>query len=219
MVFVACAAPLVGVLVYIVLHGKGRRSARLVDGMVYVGVPALVIWHIMPGVRAGHGLWEAVAVVAGLGAVTLVERMFRGWATRADDAATVAGISGLALHGLLEGAAFSAGEGSAGLAFGAAVALHKAMDGLAIWWVVRPRHGVKAASLGVGVLMAGTGAGYALGATVDPLGHGSGAELYQAFVAGTLLHVVFHQGRLDHQQEHCLTRSRTPLRPPGPRGK
>lgn len=213
---VSVAAPLAGVLVYVVLHGNGRRSARLVDGVVYVGVPALVIWHVMPGVLAGHGLWEAVAVVAGLGAVTLVERMFGSWATRADDAATVAGISGLALHGLLEGAAFSAGEEGAGLAFGAAVALHKAMDGLAIWWLVRPRHGVKAASLGVGVLMAGTGAGYVLGASVDPLGQGSGAELYQAFVAGTLLHVVFHQGRLDHQHEHCLTRVG---RPSARRGK
>lgn len=218
MVFVASMAPLVGVLVYAVFHGNGRRSARFVDGVVYVGVPALVIWHVLPGVLEGHGHWEAVAAVAGLGAVTLVERLFGSWATRADDAATVAGVSGFALHGLLEGAAFSAGEGGAGLAFGAAVGLHKAMDGLAIWWVVRPRHGVKAASLGVGVLMASTGAGYLLGASVDPLGQGSGAELYQAFVAGTLLHVVFHQGRLDHQDEHCLTRV-APLRPPGPRGK
>lgn len=197
------AAPVAGVLMYAVLHRKDRiRSARLVDGVVYVGLPVLLAWQVLPGTLAGEGFWKPVALVAGLGAVTLVERVFGRWATRADDAATVAGISGLALHGLMEGAAFSAGEGSVEMAFGLAVVAHRPLVGLAIWWVVRPRHGAKAASLAIGVLLASTAAGYALGAMADPLRDGPGGGIYRAFVAGTLLHVVFHQGRLAHKREH-----------------
>jgi len=32
--------------------------------------------------------------------------------------------------------------------------------------------------------------------------HGPGVERYQAFVSGTLLHVIFHRGRHDHAHVH-----------------
>ena len=118
----------------------------------------------------------------------------------ADDAAIVASLSGIALHALLEGAAF-AGDPIAApdrTAFAVAVALHRVLLGLVIWWLVRPRHGPILAALAVAAVPVVTVAGYLVGGELGMAGEGPGVALYQAFVAGTLLHVVFHQGRRDH---------------------
>jgi hypothetical protein len=45
-------------------------------------------------------------------------------------------------------------------------------------------------------------AGYGVGSGVLGHAHRQGIELYQAFVSGSLVHVVFHQGRHDHR--HAL---------------
>jgi hypothetical protein len=53
-------------------------------------------------------------------------------------------------------------------------------------------------AIGIGALVGVTLAGYALGTEVLEAVHGAGGDLYQAFVSGSLVHVVFHQGRHDH---------------------
>ena len=68
-----------------------------------------------------------------------------------------------------------------------------------IWWILRPRHGFRGAAMGIGTILAATVAGYAIGARV--FADGSGIELYQAFVGGSLLHAVFHQSRHDHNHD------------------
>jgi hypothetical protein len=111
------------------------------------------------------------------------------------------GVSGLALHALLEGAALAPGEAGIPVAFGLAIVLHRIPVGLVVWWLVRPRYGPTAAMMGVSAIVLVTLAGYALGTEVLSGVHGAGGDLYQAFVSGSLVHVVFHQGRHDHTHE------------------
>ena len=83
----------------------------------------------------------------------------------------------------------------------APVILHRIPVGLAIWWILRPRHGFVGGLLGIGFIAAATVVGYALGGEV--VGDGEGIGLYQAFVGGSLVHVVFHQARHDHRHERA----------------
>ena len=136
-------------------------------------------------------------LAAGIGTPALIERTSHALAPHTDNLALVGGLSGIALHAFLEGAAL-APDGS-GIA--AAVILHRIPVGLVIWWMLRPRHGFGRAALGIGAIAVATAAGYAVGTGLVDV-PGRGVELYQAFVGGSLLHVVFHQSRHDHRHEH-----------------
>lgn len=214
----ALAAPAVGVLLYAWLHER-QRLARIVDGFVYVAVPLLIGWQVVPRSWSWPAMLPLAAVVLGLAAVTAVDRALgrfaaRAYAARADDTAILTGLSGVALHAMAEGAAFvpSATGVPPTIAFATAVALHRVLVGLLIWWLVRPRHGPLLAWLGVATVPVATLAGYLFASQFGSIGEGSGAVLYRAFVAGTLLHVVFHQGRRDH--DHGRSSRREPRREP-----
>jgi hypothetical protein len=192
----ALVAPVAGPLLYWFLHAPSRAT-RIVDGFVYVAVPALVGWQVF------HVAWEesslVVVLVAGAGLLlpTLAERSSRLLERYTDNFSLFVVLSGLILHALLEGAALIH-DGETPLAFGLAVLLHRIPVGLVIWWLIFPRHGAGFAAAGVGSVVVATALGYGLGIEMLGEAHGETAELYQAFVSGMLIHVVFHQGRHDH---------------------
>lgn len=162
---------------------------------MYIAVPALVIWQVVPHAWADYGILVLVVLALGIGVPTLIERISASLASHTDKVALLVGLSGLALHAFLEGAALIPGE--TGIV--PAIILHRVLVGLTIWWLLRPRHGFGGASLGIATILVATAAGYGVGAQL--FAHG-GAELYQAFVGGSLLHVVFHKGRHDHRHKH-----------------
>jgi len=195
------AAPLAGPLLYRWLHER-PDAVRLVDGFVYFAVPALVGLQVLPAA------WEhrSLAVVAGLAVgvlvPTLLERLSHALHHHTDSVALVLGLAGFLLHTLLEGAALVPGEDGVPVAFALAVILHQVPVGLVVWWLLRPRYGAPVASAGVASIAVGTLIGYALG--VEVLGglQGEAGAAFQALVSGSLVHVVFHQGRHDHAHGH-----------------
>ena len=195
----ALAAPAIGPALYGRLHGH-HKAVRLVDGFVYLAVPLLVAWQIVPFAWEDRSFIVPVVVVAGLLLPSLCERASHALEAHTDNFAIIVVLSGLALHALLEGAAFGP-EGTVGLAFGLAVILHRIPVSLVIWWLIRPRHGTWVSVAGVATIVFATLAGYLLAAGPDSGQHGTGVEYYQAFVSGTLVHVVFHQGRHDHRHQ------------------
>ncbi len=196
----ALAAPAIGPALYGGLHAH-PKAVRLVDGLVYLAVPLLVAWQVVPFAREDRGLVVPLLVLAGLVLPNLFERASRAFEAHTDNFAIIVGLSGLALHALLEGAALGSG-GAVALAFGLAIVLHRIPVSLVIWWLIRPRHGTWAGVAGVAAIVLATLVGYLLAASLGSGEHGSGVEYYQAFVSGTLVHVVFHQGRHDHQHHH-----------------
>lgn len=193
----ATAAPVLGPVLYRVLHTH-PRAVTLVDGFVYLAVPLLVAWQVLPHAFDARSLVPILVVGVGFLLPAAVERASHTLAARTDDLAIIVGLSGLALHAMLEGAAFAPGDGAVDDAFALAVILHRIPVGLVIWWLIRPRFGQGAAALGVASLVFATLAGFGLGSELLGGAHTSGAELYQMFVSGSLVHVVFHQGRHDH---------------------
>lgn len=194
------AAPLAGPVLYRLLHDR-PDAVELVDGFVYVAVPVLVALQVLPSAWEHRSLLVLGAVLAGLVIPTLMERASHRLHRHTDSMALVVGLSGLLLHTLLEGAALVPGPDGVEVAFTLAVILHQIPVGLVIWWLLRPRYGVLLAAGGVGSIVLGTLLGYGLGIEVLEGVRGEGAEIYQAFVSGSLVHVVFHQGRHDHRHE------------------
>jgi len=197
----ALAAPVFGPVLYRVLHDH-PRAVRLVDGFVYVAVPLLVAWQVAPHAWQERSLWPIAAVGLGFLLPALVEKLSQVLAEQTDNLAILIGLTGLMLHAALEGAAFVPSNGTIEAPFALAVILHRVPVGLVIWWLICPRFGNGAASAGVGSIVVATLAGFGLGTELLGDAHGSGIEIYQAFVSGSLVHVVFHQGRHDHDHEH-----------------
>ncbi|MEQ1856342.1 MAG: hypothetical protein ABL963_07725 [Longimicrobiales bacterium] len=194
----ALAAPVAGPLLYRLFHER-PRAARLLDGLVYFVVPVLVAWQVLPEAWERRTVLPLVAVTAGVLIPGWIERASHFLRHRTDGAALVVGLSGLLLHSLLEGAALAPLESAPpSLAFALALTLHRIAEGLVIWWLLRPRYGVGAAAAGVALLLAATIAGVVLGLEFLAGVDSTGVAVYQAFVAGSLVHVVFHQGRHDH---------------------
>ena len=74
--------------------------------------------------------------------------------------------------------------------------------GLVLWWLVRPRFGAWAAAGALAFMAVATVAGYCAGGA---FGGGLDARelaLFEALVAGSLLHVVVHQ-REGHHEAHA----------------
>ena len=193
----ALLAPVVGVFLYIWLHNR-PSTIRAIDAVVLWILPVLVAVHVLPHAWAERHIAPLIAVLLGAGVLYVIEKISRSLARHADDLAIVLGVLSIAVHALLEGGALTPATASA--PFAIAVILHRVAVGLLIWWLLEPRHGVGLAMAGVGAILVATTIGFAAGTEILPDGHGA-IELYQAFVAGSLLHVVFHQGRRDHRHD------------------
>jgi uncharacterized membrane protein YraQ (UPF0718 family) len=188
----ALLAILAGPAVFFLVRDR-QGPFRFLDGFVVLAVPALVFLHVVPEAVDAADPWLVAALVAGLLAPGTLERVTRDVGHRTDRLALVLGVSGLALHTVLEGAAVSALSGPGDLGLGLAIVIHRLPVGLAVWWLVRDVYGDGWGAGAVLGLAAMTGAGFAAGEPVLTLVGGRGVELYTAFVGGTLVHVVFHQ--------------------------
>ena len=188
-------APLLAPVLYRVLHDR-PSAVETFDKFVYLAVPMLVAWQVLPHAWEEQNVLLILAVTGGLVLPILVERAFQRIADETDNLAIAAGLSGLVLHALLEGAALTPTSPDPPLV--AAIILHRIPMSLVIWWLIFPRFGTKKAAAGIGLLVLATLAGYSLGSEFLSSLEGDGPALYQAFVSGSLIHVVFHQGRHDH---------------------
>lgn len=191
----ALLAPLAGVLIYVTLHHRAR-TVRLLDTAVIVALPVLVAIQVLSHAWEERSLLPVAAVALGAGLLAVVERLSHSLARHTGDVTILFALLGLSLHALLEGSALTAG---ASPAFVLAVVVHRVAVGLLVWWLVAPRHGAPSAAVGVAAILAATAAGYVVGAGVVADVPFVDSHLLEAFVAGTLLHVVLHQGREDHR--------------------
>ena len=188
-------APAIGAVLYVVLHRR-PRTMRLIDTIVFVALPLLIAWQVLPHVWLERQIAPLLAVGAGVGLLYLLERFSETLARHTDNATILLGVLSMVLHALLEGGALLVGPSSTPFTY--ALVLHRVAVGLLIWWLLEPRHGVRGALIGVAAVIVATVIGALAGTELLPDDH-SVLEMYQAFVSGSLLHVVLHQGRRDHQ--------------------
>lgn len=196
LVALSIAMLLVAPLLAAALLRRPALAAGL-DGFVLVAVGGVVALHVVPQSAELAGPLAIAFAALGLFLPIALHRLddavlSRGGARRARDGALlVVFLAGLLVHALFDGAALgdsSSSSGSHALALG--VILHRVPVGLALWVVARPKLGTVRTLVVVAVYAGGTIAGAAVGAQL--LAHASAPSLavFQAFVAGSILHIV-----------------------------
>jgi uncharacterized protein len=170
------------------------RVLSFVDAFVVVTLGGVALLHILPHAVLESGAWVLLAASAGLAIPIITERLTPTVTSR-KHLAPVAAIA-IAIHAFIDGSML--GESNHLEAFGdssflaAGIVLHRLPEGLAVWWLVKPRRGSIVAWLSLALVAAAT----AIGATAGdralshaPMGV---VSLVEAFIAGALLHVLAH---------------------------
>ncbi|HSR70520.1 MAG TPA: permease [Acidobacteriota bacterium] len=172
-----------------------RREMRAVlDGFIFVTISGLVLLSVLPDLIAQGGWTVLLFAAIGMMGPTLLEGMSRRIRHEAHLAAIILGLVGLGLHAMADGAALvEASHGGSFSMLALAVVLHRFPVGLTIWWLLRPESGVKVRYLVLLLMSAGTVAGFMAGDWISSGFSGQGMVWFQAVVAGSLLHVVFHR--------------------------
>ncbi|BDQ64293.1 metal transporter [Shewanella xiamenensis] len=164
------------------------------DGFIFVSLGGLVLIHILPELLEHGGLLAIVFVVLGLWGPTASERLFHRYSEITHNFALFLGISGLLLHTITDGSAMvlAQNEGNS-ILLALGVILHRLPVGFAIWWILKPHLGARWTLVIFAAIMLFTSIGYF--ASEQLLSHMSiDKTVYlQAFVTGSILHVVLHQ--------------------------
>lgn len=168
-------------------------------------VTSLVVLHLLPESIRITG-WQATGMAFfGLFLPSLLERLWSKKAEKVHFFSIMLAIFGLAVHGIMDGAALvnpsiSKFQGG-GTMLQWLVVLHRLPAALLIWSLFYPEKG----ALFPGILLAALGAstllGYALGGKVlEQIQDFNTYYNFQALVAGSLLHIAF-----DRHDEHSHT--------------
>jgi zinc transporter ZupT len=193
----AVAALLSGPLLF-ELGRLGGRTTAFLDGFAFITIAGLFLFAILPDAMSAGGppAWAFAAV--GIAFPLAVERLFHAGAHRAHLAFLALGALGLVAHCLLDGLVLL-GAGpvgheahGSGEQQGLAIILHNMPKGIALWFLLAPAFGRRVAGAVLVLLVASTWLGYRLGDSVLELLTGPGVAWFQAFVAGSIFHVVLH---------------------------
>lgn len=191
------AALLCGPLLYTVAKGR-PNLVKAMDIFVMVSVTILVLVEVVPETYETAGLWSFVFIGLGLLVPSVMEHLLTKVRREAHFAALAVAIIGLMLHSFGDGTALSSTSGSL-LALGLAVAIHSVPVSLATWWLMFPLFGRGLPMFTLGAMCASTIAGYLFGIQVSSGIDPRAWALFQALIAGSILHVIF--GR-PHAQGH-----------------
>ena len=174
----------------------------LLDAFIFVSISGLVLLHILPELLHEGGLFVLVLTALGLLAPSVVEKYFHQAANKAHNTTLFLGVLGLVLHASIDGTVLLADQSNHTewlLALG--VLLHRFPVGLTIWWLLRPQYGVLLPL----VVLVSMSLATVLGASYSELSlshlNGELMAWFQAFVMGSIMHVVLHRPYL-HNHQH-----------------
>lgn len=187
-------ALLLGPLAYGALTRRGELAAAL-DGFIFVTIGALVLLEALPEAVAAGGVWAWAFLFGGLFGPTVLERLIHTAARQTHLATLLIGGFGLVLHATADGTALGAGSAHNPL-LPVAVILHRLPVGLAVWWLLKPSFGNRTAGAMLALMVIGTVVGFAAGPQVVSAVDSTALAWFQAFVAGSILHVVFNKPHL-----------------------
>ena len=201
---------LAGLLLGPIAYRFSRRREGLygcIDGFVLVGVSGLILTEVLPETVAAAGYWAIACAAAGFVLPLLLERRLSLLPFSPNAFFRWLMILGLILHQLLDGVALSEGlvQGG-GVPLRMAVILHQVPKGFFIWSLVGETLGVRAGIAVIGGLCLATAGGFGLGDRIALLLEAQPLWLFQAFIGGGLLHVIFHHVPLLADAAPCAER-------------
>jgi uncharacterized membrane protein YraQ (UPF0718 family) len=197
-----CIAPIL-----VVAFGRNQKWDAFFDGYVLVAMVGLVGWEMLPHAIGQGGIAAAVAIALGMIFPNWLERKTRG----GHGSVAWLAFAGLLFHALLDGGALGHigahehhghmhGHGHGGR-LEWAVILHRLPVGLMVFAMVEQVRGRAAAFGAIVALSLATVLGFYGGGAVTQLMSSDAALLFEAFVIGALLHVVFHD-HASHSHTH-----------------
>lgn len=187
-------ALLLGPSVY-TLGRKNRVARQILDGFIFITIAGLVTINIIPDALSVGGRIALLCLVLGIAFPVVLERVFHSAFHAAHGIVLVLAALGLAIHSMLDGIALLPAEGE-DLAW--AVILHRLPVGMAIWWSLRPTLGMPVAIGAFATIIIATGLSFIFGAPVIELAEARSVAWLQAFISGSLVHVVAFGVSHDH---------------------
>ncbi|GAA4878428.1 hypothetical protein [Ferrimonas pelagia] len=201
-----------------VLYHGFRRQPKVRNGItafIIVALLGLVLFDVLPSLWQQGGAMILPFVLLGLAGPTLAEKAFRPFQGATHNLTLLLGLSGLLLHTLTDGSAVALAThapDSSMLAIG--VVLHRLPAGLAVWWLLRPAFGRLAASIMLAAMMLCTLLGFAFGEHLPHYLADNQMIWLQAFVTGSIVHVLLHRPH-EHSHEHHHSHRHTLRLTPG----
>jgi hypothetical protein len=185
------------------LKRLGSQASGFLGGFTFITIAGLIGFSILPDAVAAGG-WPAwVWLLLGLGFPALLEIPFHRLHAQAHLLVVIFSVSGLAVHAAIDGAAIASplAVGALhehGAELGLAVMLHRLPVGIAVWHLLAPTLGRLAALAVLGLMMLATVGGFSLGPQLSQVFASQALAWFQAFVAGSILHVIIYEP--GHQQ-------------------
>lgn len=187
-------ALLLGPVVYTV--GRRNRIVRqILDGFIFITIAGIVTVHIIPEALAGGGNLAIAFLLLGIAFPMLLERGLHESFHAAHGLILALAALGLIIHSVLDGIALLPSQ-NRDLAY--AVILHRVPIGMAIWWSLRPNLGLTAAIAAFAMIIVATTASFIIGAPVVEFAEASSIAWLQAFISGSLIHIVAFGVSHDH---------------------
>ena len=180
------AALLLGPLIFAVGH-RNPVAKRILDIAILLAIAVIIAVHIIPEAIKHGGLFAIIVLLLGLAFPMLLERLFRTATDTAHFVIVLIAAIGLLIHAVVDGVALLPQSGT-GLAY--AIVLHRVPLGMALWWAVRPNFGLVAAVALFALVILATTVGYFVGDSAIDFTEMRTLALLQAFVSGSLIHVV-----------------------------
>jgi len=205
----------IGPLVYRVAGGHPRMLSFL-DGFNLTAITGLVLLAVVPEAVRLHEWAAPLFAVAGFLGPGAAERFLRSPQSGLHRIALLLGAVVISLHSVTDGAALATSAGSEPLASGEiadghllplAVLLHQIPVGMTVWWLLR-RMGLPVVLLAFALMAAATISGYVAGGAMLATLSVREVAWFQAFVGGSLLHVVYHRIEPRHHctEDHAVSR-------------
>ena len=177
---------------------ENRTAKAALDLFLSVAITGLVAIDVVPESYRQAGWIVFPLVLAGFAGPGLIEKASRRFARRAHDLAIWLGLISLYLHSLTDGAALQLSKPDQ-IALPAAVVLHRFPVGMTIWWLARSAFNRWLAVLALLMAALLTVLGALLAEPIEAALSGPSSAAFQAFVAGSLLHVILHRpGKVPH---------------------
>jgi hypothetical protein len=179
-------ALLLGPLIY----ASGRKNPlarRILDAAILLAILIIIVAHIVPEALKHGGAMAIFVILIGLAFPMILERLFRKATDTAHLVIVAIAALGLLIHAVVDGIALLPQSGN-GLAY--AIILHRIPVGMALWWTIQPSFGKTAAVIAFVLIGIATAAGYFVGESIIAVAEARSLAMLQAFVAGSLIHVV-----------------------------
>ena len=184
------------------LASRAPRLKMGFDGFVMIVVLGLITLTLLPEALAHGGIIALTVAIAGFVMPWIAEKLFHKTEEMTHRILLVIASLALIIHAASDGAILAfAGDDLNGYFLAAGILLHRFGVAISVWWLLRPVLSstggyIVLASLGVMTLI-----GYFLAAFAGDWYNIPLAGYWQAFAAGSLLHVVMHPIDDEHESE------------------